>query len=319
MELLSSIDSMTIPQIKEKFSSYLQDEKGWKSLKKADLIAFVKNHLSDDLEDDNPKSSELKPLVKWSGGKGDEISRFKSHFPEFKGHFIEPFVGGGSVFFHLSPQKAVINDLHSELIAFYQAIKDEKAQDIYDFMQSTSNEEDTYYQVRDKTELTDDLTIAKRFYYLRKTCFRGMMRYNNSGKFNVPFGRYKTMNSDALLNPAYSDLMKRTLITCKSFEDIFKEYDDSENFVFLDPPYDSTFTDYGYCSFGKEEHKKLAECFKKTKNKCLMIIGETEFIRELYSEFIVGSYEKKYKFRLLQGRVGEEINTKHLIIKNYQN
>ena len=87
--------------------------------------------------------------------------------------------------------------------------------------------------------------------------------------------------------------------------------------MFLDPPYDSEFTDYGYCQFGKKEHEKLAQYFKETKIKCLMVIGKTDFIKELYKDFIVDEYDKKYKFKLYQGRIGDEINTKHLIIKNY--
>ena len=87
--------------------------------------------------------------------------------------------------------------------------------------------------------------------------------------------------------------------------------------MFLDPPYDSTFTDYGYCTFEKKDHKKLAECFKQTKIKCLMIIGKTDFICDLYKGYIVGEYDKKYRFKIHSGRVGNEINTKHLIIKNY--
>jgi DNA adenine methylase len=87
--------------------------------------------------------------------------------------------------------------------------------------------------------------------------------------------------------------------------------------MFLDPPYDSEFTDYGYCSFGREEHKKLFECFKNTKIKCLMIIGKTDFISNLYKDYIIDEYDKRYRFKLHSGRVGNEINTKHLIIKNY--
>ena len=87
--------------------------------------------------------------------------------------------------------------------------------------------------------------------------------------------------------------------------------------MFLDPPYDSEFTDYGYCQFGKEEQKKLACLFKETKIKCLMVIGKTKFIEELYKDYIVSEYDKKYKFKLYAGRIGSEINTKHLIIKNY--
>jgi DNA adenine methylase len=161
------------------------------------------------------------------------------------------------------------------------------------------------------------LEIACRFYYQRKTCFRGMFRYNKSGHFNIPFGKYKTINYNDLKNIAYEELLKRTEITCGSFETIFERYNDPNNFMFLDPPYDSTFTDYGFCKFGKEEHVKLAELFKTTRIKCLMIIGATDFIRELYDGYIKGEYEKKYRFKLYDGRVGDEINKKHLIIRNY--
>ena len=102
-----------------------------------------------------------------------------------------------------------------------------------------------------------------------------------------------------------------------SFEEIFNQYGNENNFVFLDPPYDSEFTDYGYCNFGKEEHIKLSECFKKTKNKCLMIIGKTDFIVDLYKDYIVEDYDKNYKFKIHSNRVGKEIDTKHLVIKNY--
>ena len=104
----------------------------------------------------------------------------------------------------------------------------------------------------------------------------------------------------------------------KGFEYVFENYNDANNFMFLDPPYDSVFTDYGYCMFGKEEHKKLAAHFKNTQIKCLMIIGKTLFIEELYNGYIVAEYDKKYKFKLYDKRIGNEIDTKHLIIMNYK-
>jgi DNA adenine methylase len=184
-------------------------------------------------------------------------------------------------------------------------------------MQNTPNEENIYYEVRDKMKINDELDSAKRFYYQRKTCFRGMLRYNKNGKFNIPFGRYKTINYTDLTNNNYENLLSRTEILNKGFEYIFETYNDANNFMFLDPPYDSEFTDYGYCQFGKEEQKKLALLFKNTKIKCLMVIGKTKFIEELYDGYIVSEYDKKYKFKLYNNRIGDEINTKHLIIKNY--
>ena len=98
----------------------------------------------------------LFPLVKWFGGKGDEIKHFEKYIPKDYARYIEPFVGGGALFFYLNPQsEAVINDVHSELIAFYKEIGNgDVAPEIYQFIQSHENDEKTYYDVRDemKTE-----------------------------------------------------------------------------------------------------------------------------------------------------------------------
>lgn len=263
------------------------------------------------------QTKHLKPLIKWSGGKSDEIKMFEKYFPEHYTRYIEPFIGGGSVYFYLNPDNAVISDVHTELIDLYKSIGNGKGQEIFDFMKENPNDENTYYKVRDEMVINDTLDSAKRFYYQRKTCFRGMLRYNKNGKFNIPFGRYKTINYNEIINKDYEILLGRTEILNKGFDYIFENYNDENNFMFLDPPYDSEFTDYGYCQFGKEEQKKLALLFKNTKIKCLMVIGKTKFIEELYNGYIVAEYDKKYRFKLYDNRIGDEINTKHLIIKNY--
>jgi DNA adenine methylase len=295
------------------------DEKGMskcKSKTKAELLQLITQNTQSDAS--TPSAPiHLKPLIKWSGGKSDEIKMFEQYFPEKYDTYLEPFIGGGSVFFYIQPSKAVISDVHTELVDFYRSIGKGKGREIFDFMEKTPNNEETYYNVRDKMEIHDELDSAKRFYYQRKTCFRGMLRYNKNGKFNIPFGRYKTINYDELLNTHYEQLLQRTDILNAGFETVFEQYNDENHFMFLDPPYDSEFTDYGYCQFGKEEQKRLANCFKNTKIKCLMIIGKTPFIEELYAGFIVGEYDKKYRFKLYDNRIGDEINTTHLVIKNY--
>ena len=279
--------------------------KGISGLKKQDIINVINN-----------KKNSLNPIIKWSGGKKDEIKKFIDHIPKTYDTYLEPFIGGGAVYFHLNPKKAVINDVHTELIDFYQSIKDGYSNEIYNFMEKHPNEEETYYKVR-SYKPDNQLENAQRFYYLRKTCFRGMLRYNSKGEFNIPYGRYKNYNFEDIKNEEYEKLLKNTEVLHKDFKYVFDTYNSEDNFMFLDPPYDSEFTDYGYCSFGKEEHKKLAECFKKTNIKCLMIIGKTDFISELYDGYIADEYNKNYRFKLHSGRVGNEINTKHLIIKNY--
>ncbi len=280
-----------------------------KSVKKAKTI---KKKTDDNIE------QHLGPIIKWSGGKSDEIKMFKKHFPEKYDTYLEPFIGGGSVYFYLNPQKAVITDVHTELVDFYNAIKDGHSNDIYNFMEENNNDEDTYYNIRDKMVINNSVDNAKRFYYQRKTCFRGMLRYNRDGKFNIPYGKYKTINYSDLKNKKYEELLKRTEVIKSSYEYVFENYNNENNFMFLDPPYDSEFTDYGYCKFGKEEQKKLAKLFKETKIKCLMIIGKTDFIEELYKGYIVEEYQKNYRFKIYAGRIGDEINVKHLVIKNYK-
>lgn len=259
----------------------------------------------------------MKPLIKWSGGKKDEISIFQTYFPSSYETYVEPFVGGGAVYFYLEPTSAVISDVHTELIDFYKAIQQNKAREIYNFMTTHDNTEEVYYHVRDKMPISSALDNAKRFYYLRKTCYRGMMRYNKNGGFNIPFGRYKNLNYEDLLDPQYTTLLSRTKVCNDDFESIFQHYNDPSYFMFLDPPYDSTFTDYGYCQFGEKEHRKLAECFQQTRSQCLMVIGKTPLITELYGDYIVAEYPKKYRFKLHSGRVDDSINTNHVIIRNY--
>ncbi len=294
--------------------------KGYSGKSKQELSDLLTNEniiVSNVKCDADLEYKHLKPLIKWSGGKSDEIKMFEKFFPTDFDTYIEPFVGGGSVYFYLNPKKAVINDVHKELIDLYKSVGEGKTQDIYEFMETHPNNEETYYKVRDQMEIKSPLDNAKRFYYQRKTCFRGMLRYNKDGKFNIPYGRYKTINYEDLKNKSYEELLSRTEIMNKGFEYIFENYNNSNNFMFLDPPYDSEFTDYGYCQFGKEQQKILADLFKQTSIKCLMIIGKTKFIEELYKDYIVCEYDKKYKFKLHSGRIGDEINTKHLIIKNY--
>jgi DNA adenine methylase len=261
----------------------------------------------------------LKPLIKWSGGKYDELKYIRPHCLDHSkvDLYIEPFVGGGAVFFDREYYQSVISDVHEGLINFYQQIKNGKSLEIYKLVSKFGNDEKSYYWIRDEFEPKTGVECAARFYYLRKTCFRGMLRYNKSGKFNIPYGKYKSININDLKNPWYEKLLKNTDIRMNTFEEIFDKFNDENNFMFLDPPYDSTFTNYGYCSFTKDHHRKLSDCFKTTRNKCLLVIGETDFIKELYKSYIIDSYRKNYSFKIYGGRVSDEINNNHLIIRNY--
>ncbi|NDB83279.1 MAG: Dam family site-specific DNA-(adenine-N6)-methyltransferase, partial [Alphaproteobacteria bacterium] len=126
-----------------------------------------------------PTVTHLSPLVKWSGGKADEIKHILPLMPVHT-TYVEPFVGGGALFFYLNPRKAVINDIHPELVKLYRAIGAGQRQEIKIFMEAHPNTEEEYYKVR-SMPVTSDFDAACQFYYLRKTCFRGMLRYNHQG------------------------------------------------------------------------------------------------------------------------------------------
>jgi DNA adenine methylase len=261
-------------------------------------------------------AQHLSPLVKWSGGKAEEIKQILPFMPTHE-TYVEPFIGGGALYFYLNPHKAVINDIHPELVKLYRAIATGRRLDMKAFMTAHPNTEEEYYKVR-SMPITSDFDAACQFYYLRKTCFRGMLRYNASGKFNIPYGKYKTINFSDLDGTGHEALLTRTTIMSGSFKEVFAACDTPEHFIFLDPPYDSKFTDYGYCSFGRKEQEELAALFKKSKAKCMIVIGETDYIKNLYAGYIVHRYPKNYKFKIHSGRVGEEINVNHIVICNYR-
>ena len=274
-------------------------------------------------------TKKLKPLCKWSGGKRDEIKQFSRFYPKNFSRYIEPFVGGGAVFFDLNfDGPNVINDVHPELINFYKQIKLGKAKEIFEILKSFGNSENDYYIVRGggkkllpNTEIfipKNDIDRAARFIYLRRSCYRGMIRYKQKGDFNVPWGRYKTLNFEDIIEPNYTDLLSRTEIMDGDYKLVFDKYTDDNDFYFIDQPYDSTFNDYGGDNFTKNDQIELFNKFSTTQSKCLMIVGGSEFIRELYSDYIKFEYPKKYAFKIHSGRIGEEINVNHLVITNYE-
>ena len=252
----------------------------------------------------------MRPLVKWPGGKSNEIKKILHHIPKDIELYIEPFVGGGALFFYLKNKRNVINDLNKDLINFYQVIKDGKSEEIYDFMDLMPNNRKTYYEIR--SSITEnEVEKACKFYYLRKTCYSGIIRNDKEGNSNVSWGNYKNISFQQLKEYKYEKILKNTEIYCKDFEEIFEMYNNEKYFMFLDPPYDCVYKNYGYGSFTREDHIRLFNCFKNTKTRCLMIMYDTKFIRELYSEYIVEEYPKKYKIKF------EKPSVKHLVIKNF--
>ena len=284
----------------------------------------------------------MKPLVKYRGGKSNEIPNIERHIPRYKGRYIEPFLGGGALFFHLNPKQAIINDINSKLIAFYKGVKEKYSElrqeldaieKIYTInrkqfnalKKQTPNErvedknEDLYYQIRD---MFNDLSEKKYseallYFFINKTAYSGMIRYNSKGEFNVPFGRYEHLNT-TLVTPQHSELLKRAEIYNSDYKNIF-EMSQPDDFMFLDPPYDCVFSDYGNeeykDGFNDNCHKQLAEDFRNLKCKALLVIGRTPLTEKLYGDMIIDEYAKNYSVNI-RNRF-KSIAT-HILVANYK-
>ena len=282
----------------------------------------------------------VNPVLKYRGGKSREIPRFLQYIPESFDRYIEPFLGGGAVYFYLEPQKAIINDKNQRLINFYIQLRDnypemrkqldkiqviyEKNQNLYkQTKQANPNEhiknynEELYYKMRNLFNHSDESFLdGVVYFFINKTAYSGMIRYNNSGEYNVPFGRYPNLNTK-LVTPQHSNLLQNAEIYNLDYKKIF-DMAKEDDFMFLDPPYDCVFNDYGNIDmmngFDENEHRRLAKDFKKLKCKALMVIGKTPLTMELYGDYVFDEYYKNYAVNIKNRFNNDKM---HIVVKNY--
>lgn len=283
----------------------------------------------------------MNPMIKYRGGKSKEIVHFINNMPKEYTRYIEPFFGGGALYFFLQPEKAIINDVNCRLYGFYKEMQEkypearvqldklqkeyEKNQRLYEALKSENPEirvenknEALYYLMRDAFNHKVDTEYLESviYFFINKTAYSGMIRYNANGEYNVPFGRYKNFNTKRITDEHYV-LLRRTEIYNYDYSKIFAMAKD-DDFVFLDPPYDCIFSDYGNETykegFGEEEHRRLANDFRNLSCKALLVIGKTPLTEELYGKYIVEEYDKSYAVNI---RNRFKADAKHIIVTNY--
>lgn len=372
-------------------------------------------------------------LIKWPGGKSREFRYIKDIIPPYK-RYIEPFFGGGAVFFNLKPQKAIINDICEELMDFYRFINGGKGYDREDFKKEMyeyvinwekipkyikifENKLIDLYDSYKKNELTDKelkefvikylekeeekfnglfvnkfclddknllkqitanliskikrtkkiekergklpegdlyknietafrsgfymhfrdvmnfngnrykISLAKKianYYFIREFCYASMFRFNGNGYFNIPYGgmAYNSKNFrgkvDYIFSDEIKDLFKDVAIKNQDFEKLFNDFNFTrDDFIFLDPPYDTDFSDYEKKSFDKKDQERLAKTLYKTKGNFILIIKKTPFIFNLYNNkkgIKIDKFEKKYLYNV-KGRNDRDVE--HLVIYNF--
>lgn len=283
----------------------------------------------------------MNAMLKYRGGKTREIPYIQWYIPRFSGRYIEPFFGGGALYFHLEPKQAIINDINSALMCFYRSVRDDYKtlreeldhlerlykhnRSLFEALKAEHPDkkvedpnEVLYYDLRSQFNGLSEKTFsdAALYYYINKTAYSGMIRYNANGQFNVPYGRYSRLNTQGVTSK-HEALLKRTELYNTDYSLIF-DMCKKDDFVFLDPPYDCTFNDYGNAKykdgFNENEHRRLAKDFFDLPCKALMVIGRTPLIDELYGEHIMFEYPKNYAVNI-RNRFKAEAT--HAIITNY--
>jgi DNA adenine methylase len=242
----------------------------------------------------NIKLQPPKPFLKWAGGKTQILTELISKAPKSYANYIEPFIGGGAMFFALQPTSGVISDSNPELINLYQCIA-ENVDELITELKDLSNTEEEFYRIRSQDfAALDKVRAAARTLYLNRTCFNGLFRVNKAGQFNVPYGRYKNpniCNADNLR--AVSSALQGVKIVHADYKTVLKKYAKAGDFVFLDPPYlpisqYSDFKRYTKDQFYEEDHIELAnEVARLQKLGCHVILTNSNhpLVHELYEPY----------------------------------
>ena len=280
------------------------------------------------------KNILVSPVLKWVGGKRQLISDIEPLIPKSISTYVEPFVGGGAVLFHLQPKKAIINDYNQELMNVYQVIKD-KPNELIEVLKEHKelNSEDYFYEVRslDRSEDFERLSNVKkagRIIYLNKTCYNGLFRVNRAGFFNTPYGRYKNPSIvDEVTIKAVSNYFNSANIKFLTgdYKEALKRLRRGA-FVYFDPPYmpisaSSSFTGYTEHGFDYEKQVELRDECLKLHNRGVRFLQSNSYspeILELYSDQKVFNIEIVQAKRSINSQADKRGEISEVLIYNYE-
>jgi DNA adenine methylase len=303
------------------------------------------------------QSTVAKPVLKWAGGKGQLLDQITNYLPkELKTgqitRYIEPFIGGGALFFFIAQNYAVrelyISDSNAELIVLYTTIQ-RRPKDLIKILDdieknyhalTAEKQKEFFYEIREKynqeqpTFNFDNFSAqwinrAAQIIFLNKTCFNGLFRVNSKGGFNVPHGDYKNpriCDTDNL--SAVSEILKRTVIKYADFAEC-ESFTDENAFVYFDPPYrplskTASFNAYSKANFGDPEQERLAEFYRllDRRGTKLMLSNSdpknTEITNEFFDELYNGFDIKRVKAsRNINSNGAKRGQITELLITNY--
>lgn len=243
--------------------------------------------------------------MKWAGGKQAIAQRIIEHFPPTFSRYYEPFIGGGAIFFELTPPRAVIGDGNDWLVDTYEAVRDDWSA-VARALDGMRNTREEFLRVREVApETLTPTERAAQFIYLNKTCFRGLFRVNQKGRFNVPYGAYdrRYYDADELRDAAAA--LRGVDIRRGDFE-LSLDGVTAGDFVYFDPPYYklggySDFNRYTSAQFREGDHMRLAALCRELDARGVrwaLSNSDTAFVRALYAGFRIVEIEARREINL---------------------
>lgn len=297
-----------------------------------------------------------KPVLKWAGGKRKLLPQLEQKFPmqltnNAINNYIEPFIGGGAVFFDITAKykidNALLCDINPELVILYNVIKND-ADDLISELFVVSDEylalneegrKEKYYIFRDEYNAFDKQINANKYnqsfvrraaltVFLNRTCFNGLYRVNKKGRFNVPFGRYKNpkiLDAENIL--AASSSLQVADIIQSDFSSVIDNVT-ANTFIYYDPPYrpvstTSSFTSYASDDFDDEEQRRLKSVFDKAHSKgALQMLSNSDptnyvedcFFDDLYKDYNIGRVSASRRINSNSDGRGE---IREILVTNY--
>lgn len=223
---------------------------------------------------------DVKPALKWAGGKRWQVPHLRGLWaPHRRRRLVEPFCGGLAVALGLAPTRALLNDANPHLINFYRWLKRGLTVET-----PMKNQERLYYRHRERFNSLlmagrhDTAEAASLFYYLNRTGYNGLCRFNSSGGFNVPFGKYKNINYAKDFG-VYRDAFEAWEFSCGDVESVPLQASD---FVYADPPYDVDFTQYSKGGFSWLDQERTALYLSRHPGPVILVNQATERVERLY-------------------------------------
>lgn len=262
-----------------------------------------------------------KTFLKWAGGKNWFIKHQYQRLPQYYNRYIDPFLGGGALYFYMEPQQAILSDINEELITTFRAIRDDWTKVEIELQRHNRKHSIEYYYHIRNMKPRSDANKAARMIYLNRTCFNGIYRVNREGGFNVPIGTNNKVLLDSDRFEERAKILQNADILCQDFEATIALAVEND-FLFCDPPYtvlddNNRFVNYSEHLFNWDDQVRLSQALHRAKDRGVQIIMTNvnhESVRELYEGINGYQLDEVTRYSSISGRAKGRQQYRELIV-----